>query len=238
MDAIYTIKTEQFEGPLELLLSLIEKRRLDITRMSLSRITEEYLDYIAAGEGVSLEHLSSFLTVAAQLLLIKSKSLLPFLVLEEEEEEAVEDLEFRLREYKKFKDAALQIKMLFERGERSYGREVVVAPRIPEFFPPRGVDGAALQRAFVGVLGSIPALERLDEESLEEIVTLEEKILNIREMFVRRAAGSFHEMVEAGNRMDVIVSFLALLELVKQRVLHADQDELFVEIRLRRREEA
>ncbi len=235
---MYTIKTEQFEGPLELLLSLIEKRRLDITRLSLSKITGEYLDYIAAGEGVSLEHMSSFLAVAAQLLLIKSKSLLPFLLLDEEEEEVVEDLEFRLREYKKFKDAALVIKMLYERPEQSHGRETVPAPRVPVFAPPKRVDTAALRQAFEAVLGSIPVFERLEEESLEEIVTLEEKILHLRDVFTRRTEGSFHEVVaEAENRMDVIVSFLALLELVKQRVLHADQSDLFVEIRVRRREE-
>lgn len=233
---ILKLEHEQFEGPMELLLSLIEKRKLDVTRLSLANIAEEYVAYLAAERDVPLENLSDFLGVAAQLLLIKSKSLLPFLVLEEEEEESIEDLEHRLQEYKRFKDAALSLGGLFALRRWSFSRQVV-APARRFFYPPSNVDAARIRERFSAVLGEIPTLDPLEERMIEETVTLEEKMIILREVFERRIRASFHEMVSDGSdRMDVIVSFLALLELIKQKVVHAEQEELFVEIRLTKKD--
>lgn len=234
---ILRLEQERFEGPMELLLSLIEKRKLDVTRLSLASIAEEYLAHIAAERDVPLANLSSFLGVAAQLLLIKSKSLLPFLKLEQEEEASIEDLQHRLEEYRRFKDAALVLGGLFARKRRSHPRRNVSLPeRI--FFPPSNVDPERLKERFSAILGEIPVADPLEERTIGETVTIEERMSVFREAFERRIEASFHELVaDTGDRMEVIVSFLALLELVKQRVIRAEQEGLFVEIRMTRHDD-
>ena len=233
---MYTLKLEQFEGPLDVLLALIEKQKLDITRLSLAHIAEEYLALLASGQYASLDQMADFLSIASRLLLLKSKSLLPFLVLDAEEEESVEDLEWRLKEYKKCKDAALHIKALWERKEMSFSKEKSVFPEEPSFLPSTSLSAEALAQVFARVVNSIQLPEVLEERVVEEIVSIEERIIALRELFVDRVEASFAETVsEMEDRMEIIVSFLAMLELVKQKILHADQDELFVEIRLRRR---
>ncbi len=232
---MYVLKLEQFEGPFDLLLTLIEKQKLDITRLSLSQITEEYLALLATGQYASLEQMADFLSIASRLLLLKSKSLLPFLVFDEEEEEAVEDLEFRLREYKKCKEGAKYLQLLWGNEEQLFGRENVVVTE-PVFFPSDALAPGLLQSVFARVLGAITLPQVLDEEAIEAVIRIEEKIIALREFLSDRVESSFAEVVsEANDRMDVIVSFLAMLELVKQKLVHADQNELFVEIRLRRR---
>lgn len=234
---ILKLEQEQFEGPLELLLSLIEKRRLDVTRLSLAKIAEEYLAYLTTEREVPLENMASFVGVAAQLLLIKSKSLLPFLALDDAEEESIENLEQRLQEYKKFKDAALGLHVLLRKHQWRFGRQKNALQEKKFFYPPSNVDTETLRDNFASILGEIPVFEQLEEGTLEDVVTLEERILVLRETFKQQVETSFHEMISsAESRMDVIVSFLALLELVKQRVIHAEQKDLFVEIRLRKRE--
>ncbi len=105
----YKVKLEQFEGPLDLLLELIEKEKLDITNLSLTKVADEYLSYIEDRENITLDSLASFLSVASRLILIKSRALLPLLKFSEEEEEEIKDLEYQLAEYKKFKDLSKKI---------------------------------------------------------------------------------------------------------------------------------
>jgi segregation and condensation protein A len=232
---MYMLKLEQFEGPLDLLLALIEKQKLDITRLSLASIAEEYLALLASGQYASLDQMADFLSIASRLLLLKSKSLLPFLVLEAEEEESVEDLEWRLKEYKKCKDAAAHIKTLWEREETSFSKEKQLVTE-PSFFPSPSLTAMTLAQTFARVVNAIQLPEVLEERVVEEIISIEERIIALRELFVDRVEASFAETVsEMEDRMEIIVSFLAMLELVKQKILHADQDELFVEIRLRKR---
>lgn len=235
---IFKLEQEQFEGPLDLLLSLIEKRKLDITRLSLAKIAEEYVTYLSQEGEVPLESMAGFLGVAAQLLLIKSKALLPFLVLKEEEEESIDDLESRLKEYKKFKDAALQLGVLFGKRRFSFGHNPIAIEVEKNFYPPSNVNVAELEKRFTSILGDIPILDPLEEETIEDVMTLEEKIVVLRETFEQRVNTSFHEVVsDPEDRMEVIVSFLAMLELVKQRVIHADQQDLFVEISLTKKQD-
>jgi segregation and condensation protein A len=232
----YHIQLPQFEGPLELLLSLIEKQKLDVTRVSLAKITDQYLEYIVAKGTISLENLSWFLVIASRLILIKSKALLPLLTFDDEEEEEIEDLEYQLKEYKKFKEVALKLQGTFESGSGMYAREGTVFVQ-SVFYPPKGVLPTDLHRHFSRVLGDIPMFEKLEEKMVEEVVTLEEKIVSLQEMLRRKIKTSFAEIVaNAKDKVDVIVSFLAMLELVKQRMIHAEQGGLFTEIRLKHKE--
>lgn len=229
----YHIQLPQFEGPLELLLSLIEKQKLDVTRVSLAKITDQYLEYIATEGTISLDNLAWFLVIASRLILIKSKALLPTLTLNDEEEEEIEDLEFQLREYKKFKDASQKLKGMFDTAHALYAREVDI-PLESVFYPPQNMQAQDIYDAFSRVLRDIPIFKVLEEKMIAEVVTIEEKIISLQAILQKRVEMSFEEMVShAKDKVEVIVSFLAMLELVKQRIIHVDQDELFASIRMR-----
>ena len=123
---MYNIKIEQFEGPLDLLLQLTEQEKLDITRVSLAQIADQYLQYISQAENITLQNLADFLSVASKLILIKSKALLPLLEFSPEEEEEIKDLEHQLAEYKKFKEAAGGLNLLLQNPLRFFSRESFV----------------------------------------------------------------------------------------------------------------
>ncbi len=227
------VRIRQFEGPLELLLSLIEGRKLDITQVSLAEVADQYLERLASDrESISLSNLSEFLVIAARLILIKSKMLLPVLEFTDEEEESMEDLEMRLIEYKRFKDVAEMLAKTLSGPNRSYAREKFLGA--PETFaPPKGLSGEILRRHFVSVLGDIPVKEQLIEEVIEEVMSLEERIVSLQTSLRERAEYGFRELVAAaGNRMEVIVSFLAVLELVKQRYVVVRQGGAFGDIHI------
>lgn len=229
----YKIKLEQFEGPLDLLLQLTEQEKLDITRVSLAKIADEYLDFIANAQHVTLAHLADFLSVASKLILIKSKALLPLLEFTEEEEEEIKDLEHQLAEYKKFKDAAQKIADIYTGPRESFARTGFSELR-SVFYPPENLTGDDLKKAFNKVLGEIPVQEKLEEEMVREVLTLEDKIAHLQSVLTKRVETSFSEIVAtAKDKVEIVVSFLAMLELVKQRIIHVEQGELFSEIKLK-----
>jgi segregation and condensation protein A len=232
----YQIKTEQFEGPLDLLLALTEQEKLDITRVSLAKITDEYLEYINQAHSITLENLAEFLSVAAKLILIKSKALLPLLEFTEEEEEEIRDLEHQLAEYKKFKDAALQIAKLIESKNFGFTREGFQGLKTI-FYPPENIVAEDIKKAFVKILGEIEVADKLEEEMVREVLTLEEKIVHLQNHLREKVQTSFAELIKnTEDKVEVVVSFLAMLEMVKQRLIHIEQDELFGEIRMRHKE--
>lgn len=229
---MHIFRLPQFEGPLELLLSLIEKEKLDITRLSLAQVTDQYLEYLMREKDIPLANLAAFLSVASRLILIKSRALLPLLRFDDEEEEAVEDLEWQLREYRKFKQAAVRLGALWALSQPSFSRSR--GTEVAFFYPPSGLTTDDLRAAFASVLGDIPVFERLDETIVPATVTLEEKIEYLRESLRQAVETTFARVIEsAEDRMDVVVAFLAMLELVKQRVVEVEQPEVFVDIRIR-----
>lgn len=232
----YYIKTEKFEGPLELLLELIEKENLKITELSLAHVADQYLEHIRSNEGISLSNLAEFLSVASKLILIKSRALLPILQYTEEEEEEIKDLAYQLEMYKKFKEASENIGKLFLAGRVSYSRENSTQA-IPAFYPPEGVTALDLKKYFQLVLSEIPVIEKLEEQIVAEVMTLEEKIAHLQEVITRKMETYFSEVTaEASDKVEVIVSFLAMLEMVKQRIIHVEQGGLFEEISIKNKE--
>jgi segregation and condensation protein A len=230
---VYKIKSEQFEGPLDLLLQLTEEKKMDISRLSLAQIADEYLQYIEQRENISLENLSDFLSVAAKLILIKSKSLLPLLELDDEEEKEILDLEKQLAEYKKFKEISKELNKAMLSPESSYSREDF-SSSVPVFYPPEEINVFDLKKTFQKILSEIPVIEKLEEEIVRNVITLEEKIEHLTNTIRERVESSFSEITKnAADKIDVIISFLAMLELVKQRIIHAEQNELFSEIKLK-----
>lgn len=233
----YQIKLEQFEGPMDLLLQMTEDQKLDITRLSLAKIADQYLEYIANAQNITLEHLANFLSIASRLILIKSKALLPLLEFTEEEEAEIKDLEYQLAEYKKFKEAAKNLASLYNCPKESFSREEFLG-RSVIFFPPEDITANDLAKTFSKILGEIPALEKLEEEMVREVITLEEKIIHLQDTLREKVQTSFSEIVaNAKDKIEIVVSFLAMLELIKQKLIHVEQGELFSEIRLKHKKQ-
>lgn len=230
---MYQCKLEKFEGPMDLLLSLIEEEKLDITEISLARVAGQYLEYIKNNEKIQLENLADFLGVASRLILIKSRALLPTLELSGEEEEEIKDLEQQLLEYKKFKEASLALGKMSQPGKICYSREGFSGVRAI-FYPPEGIGIFDLKKHFLATLAEIPLIEKLSEEIVGEVITLEEKINDLQNVLRQRIEATFFDITaEAKDRIEIIMSFLAMLEMVKQRIINVEQKELFREIRMR-----
>jgi segregation and condensation protein A len=172
---MYNIKLEQFEGPLDLLMQLIDDQKLDITRVSLAKVADQYLEFIGNRENITLENLSNFLSVASRLILIKSKALLPMLEFSDEEEAEIKDLEWQLREYKKFKDVVGKIGKKFDASEKCFTREGFQGMH-SFFYPPENINAYDIKKAYLKVLLEIPILEKIEEEMVREVITLEQKI--------------------------------------------------------------
>lgn len=223
------IKTEKFEGPLGLLLQLIEKEEMDITEISLSKIADQYIEKIRSNQAIRPEEMADFLVVAAKLLLIKSKALLPYLYPEEKEE--IEEFTQQLRMYKEFLDASKKIEKLIGKKKfmfpREFNRQAILAS-INFFSPPKNITAGNLAEIFAEIISRVKPVEELEERALEKTVNIEEKILAIQQLLVNRIKFNFEHILEnAENKTEIIVSFLAMLELIKQRDIIVVQDDLF-----------
>ena len=230
---VYHIKTEKFEGPLDLLLELIEKEKMNITEFSLAHVADEYLEHIRSNENIHLDNLAEFLSVASKLILIKSRALLPFLEFSEEEEEEIKDLAVQLAEYKKFKEASLKLGEIAGRKKIEYSRDIFSGVKAI-FYPPEDLNMYDLKKYFQEILNEIPVVEKLEQEIVSEVMTLEQKINDLQNFLRQKIETSFSELTaNAENKIDVIVSFLAVLEMVQQRIINVEQGELFKEIQLK-----
>lgn len=231
----FQIKQEKFEGPLELLLELIEKERLAISDVSLAKIADEYVKYVKSLEKIDPESLAEFLVVAAQLMLIKSRALLPQLELTPEETASIEELERRLQEYQKIRAAAQEIKKAELQKNFIYTRESYLGME-PIFYPPRGVTANKIAAALTAFLETLPKIEKLAEDRIRRIISLEEKINQIRAFLQEKVERAFSEIIKgAGEKTEIIVSFLALLELARQKFLDLHQEKLFEDIIFRKK---
>ncbi len=229
-------KIDKFEGPLGLLLQLIEAEEMDITQISLAKIADQYIEYIKQAEAMKPDELADFLVVAAKLLLIKSRALLPFLKGEAEEE--IQEFEDQLRMYQEFLEAAKKIEAIIGKKRFSFAREFnrqAILASAHLFSPPKKLTAKDLRAVFSEIIKNIKPAEKLEEMNLERAVSLEEKILAIQEMLINKIKVSFnHILASAQNKTEMIVSFLALLELIKQRDVMVIQGEMFGEIEINR----
>lgn len=226
----YTVRTTAYEGPLELLLDLIEKRKLHVNELSLAEVTDDFIQHVRGQAEFPMEEAANFISVAATLLLIKSKSLIPELSLSEDEEEDVEDLKRRLLMYEKAREAARELSRIF-------GRTVLVprGERAPEpmFAPSRDFSLAGLEAALRNALTEAEKVEVLPEVRVKPLVTIEEMMDRLTDRVQTALAVSFKEFSgDAKEKVEVIVSFLALLELVKQGVVDAAQHDHFEDIKI------
>ncbi len=238
------VKLEAFEGPLDLLLHLIDKNKINIYDIPIVEITEQYLAYIRAMEEKNLEIMSEFLVMAATLLRIKSKMLLPVEKKQEEEEETDprQELVERLLEYKLYKYASLELKDKQIDAEKILFKDSTVPDEVKEYEKPINVADilgdltlAKLHAIFRSVMKK--QVDKLDPirssfgKIEKEELNLSQKILEIQEYGLLHRKFSFRRLLEKQPRkMDIIVTFLGILELMKMQRIQITQDELFDDI--------
>ena len=242
----YQVKLPIFQGPLDLLLHLIQREELDITTVSLAQVTDQYLEYISLLEELTAEILADFLVVAAKLLLIKSEMLLPRPPgapgEEEEEEDVGDELARQLIEYKRFKEAALGLRQREETGLRAYVR-VAPPPKLKRPFGRKQNDAqdrpldledvslADLVEAVQRALDARPAPPSVSEVVAPFTVTVAEKMVLIKDKLKRHKRVSFNRLLDqATSRAEIIVTLMAVLELIKLKGIVVQQERLFGEI--------
>lgn len=229
------IRLEIFEGPLDLLLYLIKKEELDIYNIPVARIVEQYMEYLGLMEMLDLEIAGEFLVMAATLLHIKSKMLLPpdAQDLEAEELDPRAQLIRRLLEYKAFKDAAESLREFEERRGRLFGR-LGVEPEM------EGDDSPFLQATLFDLLGAFSKiLKGLPQDYTHEVYkdefTVAEKVHDIFHRLVKEPVIYFGTLFkEARNKVEAITVFLALLELIRLKEVTINQEAHFGEIEIAR----
>lgn len=230
----YIVQLEEFEGPLDLLLKLIQKEELDICHLSLARVTDQYLDYLRQKGEVPIDELADFLVVAAQLIYLKTKAVLPHSGPPEELEEEEEGLSLtqRLAEYKRYKEAAEWMSAQWGKN-RSFSRKFILKAEAV-FVPGDNLTSEAMIGVLERVIGEWKwFIEReLERGRLAKRITVAEKIDQLTLMIKRQNFSFTKLMAGEKGKLEVVTSFLALLELVKQRVVEVDQGGIFEEIKV------
>lgn len=234
----YIVRTAVFEGPLALLVSLIESRKLFINEISLAEVTADYVEHVRQLQKIEVVEVSSFISVAATLLLIKSRSLIPNIALTPDEEEAVENLENRLLLYQIIDTGAKKLKNVF--GKNQLFKSGHIREDSPLYVPSRLVTTENLKKALVDILSRTPKESTpLPQIAIQKVVSLEEMIDSLSLRVERALSTSFKTLVsESGlsNQKEVkvyaIVSFLAILELVRGGLIDAMQEASFDDIHL------
>jgi segregation and condensation protein A len=228
----YTIKIGSFEGPFALLLSLVEERKLFINDVSLAEVTEDYINYIKTLNKLDPVQISGFIVVAATLILIKSKSLLPNLNLSTEEEGDIRSLEERLRLYKIFTDVAMDVK-------KAFGRKVIFAPLERKnatlvFLPDEQITSESMMAFVYGAIDRIPKKTFLPPVEVKKVISIEEMKRRLTERIESSLKMNFREfagrVTNREEKLVLIVSFLAMLELARQGILNLVQDNNFEDI--------
>ena len=229
---VFQIRTPDFEGPLELLVRLIEKRKLFINDVSLSQVTNDYIEHVKQAESFPMRDAAQFVLVASTLLLLKSKSLLPTLSLTEEEEESIEDLERRLRMFKYFKSLSFVIKEIF--GHKIIFPKSYTKVKDPVFSPQKDFSTDSAHATIQNVIARLPKKAVLKEVSVQKIVSLEETIQSLSARMQKSLKMSFREFAQndKAEKIDVIIGFLAMLQLVKDELISVRQEEHFQDIHM------
>lgn len=236
----YKVKTGTFEGPLDILLSLIEQRKLFVNEISLAEVTNDYIAYVKSlsESDLNINDVSYFILIAATLILIKSKSLLPNLSLTEDETEKIVDLESRLRLYQIIKNASVDIKTQF-------GTQIIFSPidRIwsePMFSPDEAITVVSVAKSIEDVLAQVPKKEaKLPQIEIKKIINIDQVINSLTDRIQSAMNLSFREFSKSHGaenaeevKVHIIVSFLAMLELVREGLIDVIQKASFEDIEI------
>jgi len=231
----YTVQLPVYAGPLDLLLQLIERDELDITRVSLTQVTDQFLAYLKVLETMNLGDIADFLVIAARLILIKSEALLPRPVERQPgEEDPGDELARLLIAYKRYKEIAGTLRQREEAGLRTYLR-LAPPPKLEAQLDLSSVTTFHLLAAVQHALALNPEKPTLGTVVAPPKVTIRDQIRLIAHA-LRSGGGqaSFQSMLDqAQSRMEVVVTFLAVLELIKRRKIEASQEQAFGEIQIK-----
>jgi segregation and condensation protein A len=234
--ATYTVKTGVFEGPLDLLLDLITKRKLFVNDVSLSEVTDDFIHYLEKHDEFPIGESAEFIVVASTLMLIKSRSLLPNISLTLEEEESITDLENRLALYARVKELALGLKNIF--GKKIIFEKMPNKNPMIVFSPDSQTDTKNLLLALEKVLVSLPSKEVIPKVTVRKVISLEEMIEKLAERISQASKINFKEFhatrgaLTYEKKVSIIVGFLAMLELVKRGAIRVTQQESGGEIEM------
>ncbi len=228
----FNVKTASFEGPFGLLLSLVESRKLFINDVSLAQVTEDYIKYVNNLPKEEKEEIASFILVAATLILIKSKSLLPELSLSKEEETDIKNLEDRLKLYELYSNLSVHIKDNFGKKIIFPSEERKIAVKV--FLPDSQITKTSMAELALSLLNKMPGKTKLAEVEVKKVISIEEMIDKLTDRIQSTLKFNFKEF--AGNaktkeeKVFVIVGFLAMLEMVRTGILEAVQENSFSDI--------
>lgn len=231
MDEKFIAKAGEFEGPIEVLLRLIEERKMHISQVSLASVADDFISYLQTIEETKKSEIANFILVASTLMLIKSLALLPTLQVTSEEKEGIEDLERRLRLYQRMKDLSVHVKERFGAQiifSREGGKEIT-----PVFAPTAEITGPGIVQAIKNLIQNFPKPEQIPQVVIKKVISLEEAIESLTKRVQSALQMSFKQFV--GNqkeKVNVIVSFLGMLELVKRGIISVEQQNHFEDIRM------
>ena len=224
MSESFTFKSDDFEGPLEVLLNMIEERKLSISEVHLASVCDAFLAYIEKLPHMPLGETAQFILVASTLLLIKSRSLLPLLELSETERETVEELERRLGQLKLVRKASKLLR-------KSWGTHPLLFPRRTPFleavFTPAETSKPTLHAAIAKLVNLLPKTGTMASAVVAPVLALEDVIQSLKKRLASAIRSRWSELTRGANRHDSIVHFLAILELVRNGSASVTQDRLF-----------
>lgn len=223
------VKVHTFNGPLDLLLQLIEQEELDISQISLAKVTEQYITELQKLEELPADELADFLVVAAKLLVIKSRLMVPG---QSDGEDVAIDLERQLRMYQAFVEVTKKVSKLWTRHRSTWPRDGYVSID-PIFNPPEHLAVADLRELYAGVLRELEPIVRLPQTVMVRTINIRQKIEHVKSILLDQPHTSFSSLLQhAKNRTEAIITFLAVLELVKQRTATVEQTEHFGDLNI------
>ena len=250
----FEMQVGTWNGPLEKLLELIEEQKLDVSEVSLTKVTDgflKYLDEFKEKGGFAIEErfrldlrvLADFIAVASRLIFLKSKYLLPGLTLTDEEEASIRDLEGHLKIYQQLKPAIRYLHDLWLQSHKSYSRPYFLgrgsaagmAPGQTVFYPGTTTTASRLQEALGGIFETIKTFELETDTIKEKIISLEEKITEVLGRVQKEGEAQFKNLSSEKSRSEIIVVFLAILHLAREQLVLLEQMENFSDIMVKNR---
>jgi segregation and condensation protein A len=253
----YQFKVNNFSGPLEKLLELIEAQEMDVSEVSMAKVTDDFLKYLetlktsgllgSVAEEMTLDKvqldlrvLADFISIASKLIFLKSKYLLPGLTLTDDEEADIKDLEDRLKRYQELKPALKHLNMLWSERHTSYSRPYFLgqgkglAPGQTVFYPGKNLGLEGLHGALAGIFDTIKTYELETEVIKEKIITLEEKISEVLGRIQKEGDTQFKNLSGDKTRGEMIVVFLAVLHLAREQLVLLEQIGNFSDIMVKK----
>lgn len=225
---MYQVSLEKFSGPLDLLLQLIEKNELDIVEVSLLKITDEFVKYVETLEEIKPEELADFLVMAARLLFFKSNLLIPGLLPIDEEPD---DLVNQLKIYREYFLASKTIHKIFNKNNIAFSREKFPSDLVQQSFRLKTkIAPKMLQHYCENILQVVVSQMKLAQKTIRKVISLKEKVAHIIKLLANNIELKLGSLFSPQSRAEAVVTFLAVLELVKERHADARQDGLFEEI--------